>query len=155
MTKKSVSKSTKSDPTSISSPSSGSVSPWTEGDIPRRKGNCNVLLVAPHGHPDDDTNTAKLARKLADLLDCYAVINEKYQKPSNAGYTKSNLRGYAIDLNNWREAKKLKKTKSEFFDIIKNFKQAILKTGNPALLVHVHGIKNKNLLLVAKKIKKL
>ena len=61
-------------PASIPVPQKNTDSPWTEGDIPTRKGNCNVLLIAPHGHPGDDKNTGKLTRKFADRLDCYAVM---------------------------------------------------------------------------------
>lgn len=125
---------------------------WIEGDIPCRKGNCNVLLIAPHGHPEDDTNTGKLARELADRLDCYAVINEKYQKWSNAGLTEPNPDNFAVDLYCWAEAMGNEKTKTEFIDVIKLFKKKILETGNPALLIHIHGIKNKNMLLVAEKL---
>ena len=36
-------------PASVSPPSTIPDSPWTEGDISFRKGNCNILLIAPHG----------------------------------------------------------------------------------------------------------
>lgn len=48
-----------------------SESPWTEGDIPIRKGNCNILVIAPHGHKKNDENTYEIARHIADDLDCY------------------------------------------------------------------------------------
>ena len=150
--KKPVSKNSEQNPASETTSSMKKDSPWTEGDISIRRGICNVLLIAPHGHPEDDTNSAKLARELADQMECYAVINEKFQKPSTAGYKKSSLKGHAIDLNNWREAKRYKKTKAEFIDAIEEFKKAILNSGNPALLVHVHGIKDENLILVSDKI---
>ena len=140
--KKSVSQNSEQNPASKAAPAIEPDSLWTEGDISIRKGNCNVLLIAPHGHPKNDTNSAKLARKIADQLDCYAVINEKFQKPSTAGYKRSNLKGYAVDLNNWREAEKFRKTKAEFLDVIEKFKKAILQTGSPAMLVHIHGIRN-------------
>jgi hypothetical protein len=73
-------------------------SSWIGGDIPRREGKCNVLLIAPHGHPKDDTYTGKLARKLADRLDCYAVINEKYQKPTSAGVANAMPGSFIADL---------------------------------------------------------
>ena len=40
-----------------------------------------ILLIAPHGRKEDDTNTGKLTRLLAERMDCYAVINEHYQRP--------------------------------------------------------------------------
>ena len=45
-------------------------SPWTEGDISTRKGNCNILVIAPHGHKKNDENTYEIARHIADDLDC-------------------------------------------------------------------------------------
>ena len=48
-----------------------SESPWTEGDIPIRKGNCNILVIAPNGHKKNDENTYEIARHIADDLDCY------------------------------------------------------------------------------------
>lgn len=47
---KTVSGATNSDAAGTES-SETPVSPWIEGICPRRKGNCSVLLVAPHGHP--------------------------------------------------------------------------------------------------------
>jgi hypothetical protein len=65
--------------------------PWTKGDIPTRKGNRNILVIAPHGHRDDDTGTYQLARRLANELDCYAVVNKKYRKPHNAGLKQASI----------------------------------------------------------------
>jgi len=41
-------------------------SPWAEGDISTRKGNCNILVIAPHGHKKDDENTYEMVRIMAD-----------------------------------------------------------------------------------------
>lgn len=56
-------------------------SPWTEGDIHTRKGDCKILLIAPHGHPKDDEKTYEIGRLAADKLDCYAIINQKFKNP--------------------------------------------------------------------------
>ena len=56
-------------------------SPWTEGDISFRKGNCNILLIAPHGHKEDDEKTYQITRLAADQLNCYAFVTKIYQKP--------------------------------------------------------------------------
>jgi hypothetical protein len=125
-------------------------SPYPEDHFERIKGNCNVLLIAPHGHPEDDTNTGKLARELASRLNCYAVINEKYRKWRDAGLKGPDPENYAVDLYCWAEANKFVKTKG-FIDTIEQFKKEILRTGNPALILHIHGIKDKNMLLVAEK----
>ncbi len=93
-------------------------SPWTEGDISIRKGKCNVLLIAPHGHPKDDTNTYELTRKIADKLDCYAVVNKKYQKPKSASLQNPNVRKFAVDLNRWGQINLYSKIKKQFLDPI-------------------------------------
>jgi hypothetical protein len=54
--KKPVSQHSEQNPASEAAPLMKEDSLWTEGDIPIRAGNCNVLLIAPHGHPDNDTN---------------------------------------------------------------------------------------------------
>jgi len=41
-----------------------------------------ILLIAPHGYPDDDENTGQLARFLHEILDCPAIENEVYRKPA-------------------------------------------------------------------------
>ena len=138
--------------TGKTAPSKETDSPWTEGDIPRRKGNCNVLLIAPHGHPKDDTNTGKLARQLADRLDCYAIINEKYRKWYNAGLKKPDPDKFAVDLYRYAEATKFPKTKSDFIDVISQFKDEILKNGHGVLIFHIHGIDDENIKLVGDKI---
>jgi hypothetical protein len=116
-----------------------STSPWTEGNIPRRKGNCNVLLVASHGHPKDDTNTGKLTRELADTLGCYAVINEKYQKPSTAGVTTAEPKNFIADLYKQTDAN-LPELKSLFLDVIRQYKKDMLYNYNSIFIIHVHGI---------------
>ena len=84
---------------SASEPSSQSIkssepSPWTEGDISIRKGSCNVLLIAPHGHPDNDARTYSITRHMADALDCFAIVNKTFRKPPY----KKNLDGtYVLD----------------------------------------------------------
>ncbi len=100
---------------------------WTEGDIPTRQGNRNILILAPHGHPSDDTGTYQLARRMADELDCYAVVNEKYRRPENVKPGKSYPPDYIVDLNLWGKIKKSTGAMTDFIGPIKEFKQQILK----------------------------
>ena len=58
--KKNSSKDVEQDPASAPSPQKNTDLPWTTGDIPTRKGNCNVLLIAPHGHPKNDGKHTRL-----------------------------------------------------------------------------------------------
>jgi hypothetical protein len=43
-----------------------------------RRGKTPVLLVAPHGA--SDSNTVTLTKQAAELLDCYAVINQGFER---------------------------------------------------------------------------
>lgn len=45
-----------------------------------RQGSVPVLLVAPHGHHLDDTNTAELALEVARQLDAFAVVNNDWKR---------------------------------------------------------------------------
>ena len=45
-------------------------------------GKNNILVIAPHGVKDDDQYTNIIAEELASKFECYAVINEKYRKPT-------------------------------------------------------------------------
>ncbi len=50
-------------------------------DIEKIKGRNRILLIAPHGHKQDDENTGILTREIAVKLGCYAIISEIYRKP--------------------------------------------------------------------------
>ena len=121
-------------------------SPWTDGDIPTRKGNCNILVIAPHGHKEDDENTYQLARSLADQLDCYAVVNQKYRKPD--GKTVS-LKNSLVDLNIWKQAEGFTKTLNEFLVPIQKAKDEIIAKYKSVFILHIHGIRNSNIKTVA------
>lgn len=45
-------------------------------EILRIPGEKKVLLVAPHGHSEDDKNTGKLTCLVAEQMGRYAFINE-------------------------------------------------------------------------------
>jgi len=72
---------TEKNPASVSAPSTIPDSPWIEGDISFRKGNRNIILIAPHGHKEDDEKTYQITRLAADQLNCYAFVTKIYQKP--------------------------------------------------------------------------
>jgi hypothetical protein len=46
----------------------------------RTGANTNLILIAPHGHDTDDTNTNILTLELAKLLDCNAVVNNGWKR---------------------------------------------------------------------------
>ena len=43
-----------------------------------RHGKKNVILVCPHG--PDDNNTGEIARQAAQILDCWAVVNQGFER---------------------------------------------------------------------------
>ena len=136
------------------------LSPWTEGDIPVRKGNCNILLIAPHGHKNTDENTYEIARHMADELDCYAVVSELYQKPpykrdkrgrliknkitGNPVRHEANKKKKWVDLNNLDEVNE-QLDKEEFLGPIKGLKDEIVKRFEAAQIFLTHGIKDKHI----------
>lgn len=48
-----------------------------------RNGRGNILVIAPHGHPLDDTNSDILAQSIASYLNCDAVINTGWRRDIN------------------------------------------------------------------------
>jgi len=84
-------------------------------------------LIAPHGiatKPRDDINTDKLAIKIAEKLNCRAIVNDVISR-------------LYLDLNKVNEASKHK----QFISAI----ESAVKTPGPTLVVWIHGIDEKNL----------
>ena len=131
-------------------------SPWTEGDIPTRRGNCNILVIAPHGFNQDKDNkddeyTYEMARQMADELDCYAIVNEVYRKPyekidkKTGKLVKVNTdkRNKIVDLNNIGKVET--NLKAEYLDPIVDFKNEIIDAYGNALIILIHGIDDVNI----------
>jgi hypothetical protein len=134
-------------------------SPWTGNDIPRRKGSCKVLLIAPHGHRDNDGRTYSITRKAAESLDTYAIVNKTYQKPP---YKKKKDDSFVIvngkkvphapdkskkwiDLNRKNQVEG--HLKPEFREpLLSTVNEIIQKFGN-AIVIWIHGIDDDNLTL--------
>ena len=129
----------------ITSSRESSLKPWLEGDISVRQGKRNILVIAPHGHPSDDTGTYELARLIADQLDCYAVVNQKYRKPKNIKKGENYPAHYQVDLNLCDALNNSPQAKTHFLAPIDNFKNEILKNHQLLLILHIHGIGNENL----------
>lgn len=112
-------------------------------------GNKPILLIAPHGLKDDDTNTEKLTRLMAERLNCYAVINEYYLRPRvkdpKTGKMKPggppDPKNEQFDVNNLIHIDK--RLKKEFIQPILNFKNKITAT-EEATVVLIHGMDDKN-----------
>lgn len=112
-------------------------------------GKNNILLIAPHGRPEDDINTGELTRKLAVKLECYAAINEKYRKPDEESEEVTNADLQIADLNNKKSINNAGLT-ADWLDEIKKRKKTILDNiqdkGNvdTCYIFLIHGAKDKN-----------
>jgi len=109
------------------------------------EGKNNILLIVPHGHPKNDMNTGKLTRKMAELLNCYAVINEYYRRPYTDKDTKeiygTNKEAGIVDLNNIagiRAAGMEEEFLQPIFDISKKIVGEDGMDG--VIILHIHGI---------------
>lgn len=118
---------------------------YKKNNLSFMEGENNILLIAPHGHKSDDTNTGKLAREVANMLGCYAIINEHYRKPYRDKTTKKNYttnrKTGIVDLNNTTDIKNAGMEKillQRIFDI----KKKILKSDGPneMFIILIHGI---------------
>ena len=121
---------------------------WTGRDIQTRTGACNVLVVAPHGYPKDDTNTGKVARWLADELNCYAIVNETYRKPPKVNKESEkrhppDKKEKWVDLNRFDQVKK--HLKAEFLQPLDNLAKECIAQHGSMLAIWIHGIEDKNL----------
>lgn len=110
------------------------------------KTNTNILLIAPHGHRDDDENTGKLTRKIRKKLDCHAIINEVYRKPKkleDGAFEDPKNENKILDLNSKPQAEKHKNYLSKIMGLIKDPKSTYV--------FWIHGIDDDNLAAVASK----
>lgn len=60
-----------------------------------RMGTQPVIMIAPHGA--DDTHTATIARKAAESLNCYAVINQGFERAATVDADKDQANCNCID----------------------------------------------------------
>lgn len=102
----------------------------------------NLILIAPHGYPDDDENTGGLVRSVQKILDCSAIINESYRRPKLLKkkpkvYEKSSLKERILDLNDKADAEK-------FPYYIEQIQQSIKKPES-TIVVWIHGIDDRNI----------
>ena len=146
--KKSVSQTTEQNPASKAAPSIIPDSPWTEGDLSIRTGNCNVLLIAPHGHPKNDEKTCDITRLAADELLSYAIVNKTYRKPFRKKGSKRpaqpNKSDKEINLN--RQNQVQAHLESDFEKPLLNIVEEIIREFGKALVLWIHGIGDGNLI---------
>jgi DNA repair photolyase len=108
-------------------------------DIQSLKGKTNphILLIAPHGRKEDDTNTGELVRQIQKILDCPAIINETFRKPDEEKDEKPDYEKRILDLYKVKQAKMHP-------SFIKNIETAI-KYPESTFVFWIHGIKDKNI----------
>jgi len=111
-------------------------------DIETIDGHTNIILVAPHGHSEDEENTGKLVRLTARQSGCYAIINEIYQRPDkNKTADKTD---YKLDLNHIDQVKTY--LKKEFLACLLEYKNQIKNEFETVLIFWIHGPEDKNLI---------
>ncbi len=118
--------------------------------IEKIKGHNRILLIAPHGHKQDDENTGRLTREIAFKLGCYAIISEIYRKPDwkRDPETCQNKEipdpeNKRINLN--RRDQVEAHVREEFLVPLVSFTEEIIREYGLALLVWIHGIKDENI----------
>lgn len=112
-------------------------------DIEILQGRNRIVLVAPHGFPDDDENTGRLTREIAIKLGSYALINEHYRKPRKNKRDVPDKQQALLNLNRCTQVEK--HLRDEFLRPLLGFVQEINDKRRPALLLWIHGIKDINL----------
>ncbi len=106
-------------------------------------GQSNIILVAPHGYmgkPPDDEQTALITHKMQKMLNCYAVINDVYRKPSEGALVRFDKEEKICNFNNMVEYKDEDPALYEaFVGPIKLFKEEIKGRGQVPYIFHIHG----------------
>lgn len=98
-----------------------------EGDKP-------LLLVAPHGFDDD--NTGEITKRIAEEINCYAVINNTWTKGDKVDWSKD-----IADCNNVYHCQE-DVVKEEFFDPFIRYAMTIVQENQQCDIIIVHGMGN-------------
>ena len=106
-------------------------------------GQNNILLLAPHGNMRDDMGTAEFARDARNNLNCYALINSRFRRGKETAYQKN-----IADLYK-KEAFLHPDLKPLFWLKVTRLLDDILSQHDKALVLHIHGIKDKNIEKIA------
>lgn len=107
-------------------------------DIDLIPGNTHILLIAPHGHKDDDENTGKLVRLIAKQSGSYAIINEIYRKPNPPDDDEiANKATKRVNLNRIRQVSE--HLKKEFLNPLLAYKNKIIEQYGKCYVFWIHG----------------
>ena len=105
----------------------------------------NVIVIAPHAVQHDDDNTGLIAKRISEMLNCYAIINEKYRKPETLGLDEPDIVMGRVNLNRWDQIKKFPEVAAEFLTPIEKSKESIQKNYKKTIQIHIHGMSDENL----------
>ncbi len=97
--------------------------PAIEDNIKIIPGDTRILLIAPHGVMGDDDNTDILTFEVQKRLECYAIVNDVFQR----------------DIRNFNSYSSISKH-PEFIKTIKE----VVETPRYTLVVWIHGIEDVN-----------
>lgn len=97
-----------------------------------KSGQQPIVFVAPHGY--DDENTGLIAYLLAKNLDCYAVINNCWERDDHVDCMKDKA-----DCNNVSQCHE-DVVREEFLDPILRYKTKILRSFAKCYIFYIHGM---------------
>lgn len=94
------------------------------------KGDSPILIVCPHGNPNDDFNTDIISEIVADKVDAYAVINKTWRRGD-----KVDIANKVANFNRIDHAED-----SKFLEKIKDYRDNILDVYRQAHVFFIHGM---------------
>lgn len=97
-----------------------------------------ILIVSPHGYKNDDENTSVVAEAIANLLDCYGVVNRGWERADDVDVFNDKA-----DCNNVTHCHE-DVVKDEFLDPILRFRSRILKTHPRVHMFMIHGMSDRH-----------
>lgn len=103
-----------------------------------KSGERPIIIVAPHGHENNDERTTIIAESIANNINAYAVINQGWERNISVDCFKDKA-----DCNNINHCHE-DVVKDEFLDPILRFKSKILKKYDSVSVFHIHGMSNKH-----------
>ena len=128
----------------------------TKGEIKKARRINNILVIAPHGVPQDDKNTDLITRQLAENLECCSVVNDVYRKPKKRKdkttrqieYEQPDKDKKIVNANRRNQVEQ--HLDQEFLQPILAHTQTIIDGYGKALVVWIHGIADGNIKAEAK-----
>ena len=102
---------------------------WPEGPFK------NVLIIAPHAHPDDGFGIGDLVRGIEQRINCHTIINEKYRKPRSKTFYSCALvepQNKKSEILDWTDVKTAENHLQ--YELIRPINKVLLKGGRTLVL---------------------